>query len=127
MGERNKQNRSNKMKQNIKKTSVFDVGSEKLEDMFTVAFKEAIDNSKGAVTMDELECVVEKDLTSKVVTAKMTVYGLAGTTSKPGFHDKKTGKVSKGFDKIKVGDFSFKFENSIDLNTNDYALVYVSK
>jgi hypothetical protein len=66
-------------------------------------------------------------LTSEVVSAKVTVYGLAGTTSKPSFHNKKTGKVAKGFDKIKAGNFLFKFDNSFDLNTNDYALVYVSK
>ena len=111
-----------------KEDSVLDIPSEKLEDMFAVAFKEAISNSKGAVSMDEFECIVEKDLAAGIVNVKVTVYGLAGTTSKPSFHDKRNdGKIAKGFGNIKVGDYSFKFENSFDLNTNDYVLTYVAE
>ena len=111
----------------VQKTSALDVGSEKMEDMFTVAFKEALNDSRGSVSMDELECTVEKDLTAKTVSAKITVYGLAGTTPKHKFHDKKANKVADGFKKIKVGDYSFKFDSSFELNTNDYVLVYLAE
>ena len=105
-----------------------EIGSEKLEDMFTVAFKQAVSDSKGKVSMEEIECVAEKDLAAGTVSVKVTVYGLAGTTSKPGFYDKKADKLLvKGFDKIQVGDCSFRFDNAFDLNTNDYVLTYVAE
>jgi len=117
------------MKKKVAKSSkALEIGSEKLEDMFTAAFKQAVSDSKGKVSMDEIECVAEKDLAAGTVSVKVTVYGLAGTTSKPGFHDKKAQKLLvKGFDKIQVGDCSFKFDNSFDLNTNDYVLTYIAE
>jgi hypothetical protein len=116
------------MKKQVSKTSnVFKVESEKIEDLFTHSFKEAVNDSRGAVSMDELECAVEKDIIAEIVKVNVTVYGLAGTTSKSKFHNKKTGKVIEGFNKIKVGNYSFKFDSSYDLNTNDYVLVYVNE
>lgn len=116
------------MKKGTEKLNVFDVESEKLEDMFLASFKKAIKDSKGDVEMDEIECVAEKNLVSKVVTMKVTVYGLAGTTSKSEFHDKKkSGNVKKGFRKINVGNYCFKFSDSFDLNTNDYVILYVNE
>lgn len=115
------------MKKKVQKSSALDVASENLEDIFTTAFKETVSDSKGDVSMDELECTVEKDLAAETVTMKVTVSGLAGTTPKHVFHDKKTGKIAKGFKKIQVGDCSFKFDTSYDLNTNDYVLVYVAE
>ena len=116
------------MKKVQKVSKALKIGSEKLEDMFTAAFKQAVSDSQGKVSMDEIECVAEKDLAAETVSVKVTVYGLAGTTSKPSFHDKKANKLLvKGFNKIKVGDYSFKFDSSFDLNTNDYVLNYVAE
>jgi len=115
------------MKKSVKKNSVLDIESEKIEDMFTESFKEAVFDSKSDVTMDEIECTADKDLAADLVTVKVTVYGLAGTTPKAKFHDKKLGKIAKGFKKIKVGGYSFKLDNSFDLNTNDYVIVYVNE
>ena len=126
--EHKKQIKENKMKKAQKGSKALEIASEKLEDIFTVAFKKAVFDTNGKVSMDELECIAEKDLAAGIVSVKVTVYGLAGTTPKPGFYDKKADKLlAKGFNKIKAGDCSFKFDGAFDLNTNDYVLNYVAE
>jgi len=115
------------MKKSVTKNSVLDIESEKIEEMFTESFKEAVTGSNGKVVIDEVECAVEKDLAADVVTVKVTVYGMAGTTPKLQMFDKKTDKIAKGFKKIKVAGYSFKLDNCFDLNTNDYVLIYLNE
>jgi len=122
----NKKNIAQKDKA-IKNNNMIKIDSEKLEEMFTNAFRETIEASAGNVVMDEIECIAEKDFVANIVAMKITVYGLAGTTTKLGFYNKETGKIAKGFEKIQFENCSFKFDKSFDLNTNDYALMYVSE
>ena len=59
------------------------------------------------------------------------MFGLAGGTTRPQFHDKATGKVIKGGKSLVVkvpgpgkGSTRFVFDGSAELNTNDYVVFY---
>lgn len=119
--------KNHKSKVGITKLSAIE--NEKLEEIFEDSFRDNLKKNRN-IQIDEFDCGVEKDLMNGKTKVKVTIYGMAGTTSKKEYHDKKSGKIIKGGDKIVVSKNgeevgTFVFEDSFDLNTNDYVVYYV--
>lgn len=120
-----------KRKSNAKVSKLSSIENEKLESVFDESFRENLKNNQ-KIQIDEFECLVEKDLMNGKTKVKVTIYGMAGTTPRKDYHDKKTGKIISGAEKVvvkmngaDVGNFIF--EDSFDLNTNDYVVYYIEE
>lgn len=115
---------NSKSKESEKLEKINRMDSEKVEDMFSQAFRQKVDSNEDGIVVEEFDCSVEKDLTSSIIKIKVTIYGFAGNASRRNFHDKKSKKVAKSFKEININDVPFCLEDSFDLNTNDYVLIY---
>lgn len=117
-----------KSKEKISKLS--SIENEKLGSIFEESFRENLKNNRN-IQIDEFECLVEKDFINKKTRVVVTVFGMAGTTSRKSFHDKKSGKIIAGAERILIRDSDgkelgfFVLEDSFDINANDYSAHYV--
>lgn len=106
---------------------VINVDDDTLSLAFEEAFRARIDDPASDMTISEFGCVVQRENLGDMVLA-VTIYGMAGDTTRAEFHDPKTGKTIRGGKSIivKAGGKSYRFNisGSVDLNTNDYVIYY---
>ena len=112
-----------------KSFNIATLGDEKVEDLFTTTFQGVIDDYKNKVKIAEFETTIVRPVGKKTLDVEIKVFGMADVISRNEVHNKKTGKVVNALKKIFVdvptkGQATFKFSDSVDLNTNDYTLYY---
>jgi hypothetical protein len=103
-----------------------------IRDLFEAAFRSRLNdrsNNEILIEDDNFECEVERLGQTGDIRVKVTVFGLAGGTTRRQFHNKETGKVLKGGRSISVnipgkGQAVFTFDDSSELNTNDFVVFY---
>jgi hypothetical protein len=118
-------------KKTTKESKLERMESEKLEELFESSFRNHIEKHRN-ISVDEFECMAERTSFSEKPKIKVTIFGMAGTTSLAEYYDKKSKKVISGGKKIplmnentKICDFVF--DNAMILNTNDYVVYYVEE
>jgi hypothetical protein len=105
---------------------------ESIKDLFEAAFKARLAdraNNDMDIEEDNFEAEVERLGQTGDIRIKVTMFGLAGGTTRRQFHDKDTGKIIKGGKSLAVtvgnkGESRFTFDGSSELNTNDYVVYY---
>ena len=115
-----------------KKYEISVLDDDTINDLFSAAFKTRINdksNNEMLIEEDNFECEVERIGQTGDIKVHVTMYGLAGGTTRLQFHDKGTGKIIKGGKSISVtvpgtGQANFVFDGSSELNTNDYVVFY---
>lgn len=114
-----------------RKSKGIDLDASEIEEIFEQAFTKTVENPKNGINIESFDVSASKENLGKDVVVEVTVCGLAGTTTRTQFQDKKTKKTIKGGDKIEAtlgagreGKAIFKLDHIADLNTNDYRLYY---
>lgn len=112
-----------------KKSKLERIESEKLEELFENSFKSHIGKCHN-ITLEECEYSIERESASVKPKVKVTVFGMAGTTTLAEYYDVKNEEVIKGANKIPLMDgenkiCDFVFDNALVLNSNDYVVYYV--
>jgi hypothetical protein len=114
-----------------RKSKGIELDSAEVEDIFTIAFQELIDSRKNEITVGQFDVTATKENLGKDLMVEVTIYGLAGSTTRTEFQDRKTKKTIKGGGLVETtlgsgrdGKATFKLDHVADLNTNDYRLYY---
>lgn len=122
----------NKKEYNMSLYNIAVLDDEAIKDLFEAAFKARLAdraNNDMDIEEDNFEAEVERLGQTGDIRIKVTMFGLAGGTTRRQFHDKDTGKIIKGGKSITVtvgnkGESRFTFDGSSELNTNDYVVFY---
>ena len=111
--------------------NAIDLDAEEIQEIFEKAFQKVVNNPKNPIQVESVDVSASKEDLGKNFLVEVTIYGLAGTTTRTQFQDKKTKKTIAGGDTIvtdlgegRKGSAIFKLESVSDLNTNDYRLYY---
>lgn len=114
-----------------RKSKAIELDSEEIEAVFTTAFEAVVNSPKNDIEIGQFEVTATKENLGKEVMVEVTVFGLAGSTTRTQFQDRKTKKTISGGEKIvtklgegRDGNAVFKLDHVSDLNTNDYRLYY---
>lgn len=114
-----------------RKSNAIDLDSSEIEEIFEAAFQKVVDDPKNNIEVGQFDVSATKENLGKDVTVEVTIYGLAGSTTRTQFQDRKTKKIIKGGERIETplgsareGKAVFKLDSVADLNTNDYRLFY---
>jgi hypothetical protein len=114
-----------------RKTSAIELDSAEIEEIFERAFQAVVDDVKNPIEVGQFDVSATKENVGKDVMVEVTIYGLAGSTTRTQFQDKKTKKIIKGGELIETdlgssrdGKATFKLDHVSDLNTSDYRLYY---
>ena len=114
-----------------RKSKGIELDSEEVQEVFEAAFQKVIDDPKNDISVGQFDVTATKENVGKDIVVEVTIYGLAGSTTRTQFQDRKTKKVIKGGELIETsigaareGKAVFKLDSVSDLNTNDYRLFY---
>lgn len=114
-----------------RKSKAIELDSAEVEEIFQDAFQSVIDDPKNKIEIGQFDVAATKENLGKDLMIEVTVYGLAGTTTRTEFQDRKTKKIIKGGETVETtlgsardGKAVFKLDHVADLNTNDYRLYY---
>jgi len=99
------------------------IESEKIEELFQEKMLDISQSNKEKISFEEIECTALKDLISGKLTVNVAVFGLAGTSTKRDIIRDKSGVVNC-LKNIKIDDMTFVFQKYVDINSNDYLLIY---
>jgi len=99
------------------------IESEKLEELFQEKMLDISKSNKEKISFEEIECTALKNLITGKLTVNVTVFGLAGTSTKRDIVKDKSGVVSC-LKNIKIDDMTFAFQKYVDINSSDYLLIY---
>lgn len=102
------------------------VSNERMEDKIREAIVEKLNEQDSEIRLQEFELNLRKDV-DKPIVLEMTVYGMAGDTTKDTFCQ--DGKVVKGGGSIQVEldndtKVKFVFKEVVNLNATDYLVTY---
>lgn len=114
-----------------RKSKGIELDSAEVEDIFQEAFQKLVDSPKNDIEVGQFDVTATKENLGKDLMVEVTIYGLAGSTTRTQFQDRKTKKTIKGGETIETtlgssreGKAVFKLDHVADLNTNDYRLYY---
>ena len=114
-----------------KKSKGIELDASEIEDIFEEAFTKAVNSRENEINIESFEVTASKENLGKDAVVEVTVFGMAGSTTRTQFQDRKTKKIIKGGEEIvaelgsgRKGKAIFKLDHIADLNTNDYRLYY---
>ena len=115
-----------------KDKKLIELDSLEIENLFDKSFQDVINSDSNKIQISQYDLSVRKENFGKEVIVEVNVYGLAGSTTRNEFKNRKDGAIIAGGEKINiepnedVGNSlaSFEIFDVFDLNSNDYRLFY---
>lgn len=115
----------------IKRASrAIDLDADEIAEHFEKAFQAVADDRGNKIEVASFDVTAAKENVGKDVLVEVTIYGMAGTTTRNEFQNPKTKKTITGGDSVTVplgyrdGEAVFELVRVADINTNDYRLFY---
>jgi hypothetical protein len=100
------------------------VSNEEMSDLVSKAFVEQVGSNVG---IDEVEAECVRGTTSKDLKVELSIFGMAGSPSGSDWKDgkvKNASKLSVDIDRIGKAVFKLAPSETVNLDTNDYLIVY---